>query len=77
MHIRRHARANATLIIMHPDLYAHHLVDTLFARLHIAGEKFRLLVDLLNLAIEGLLRMQSSGEAAVRDATEAAPANQD
>src|SRR5215813_10560090 len=48
-----HARKDAVRRIINADFYAEDLMDTLFAGLHVAGKKFRLLVDLLDEAVEG------------------------
>src|SRR5215813_2130397 len=50
-----HARKDAVRRIINSDFYAEDLMDTFFPGLHVAGKKFRLLVDLLDEAVEGFL----------------------
>src|SRR6266581_1768133 len=50
-----HAGADAAGRIVDADFYAEDLVDALFAGLHVAGQKFGLLVDLLDDTVENLI----------------------
>src|SRR4029453_12035970 len=53
-HVRSHARQNVMRRIIDAHLHAEHLMHPFFAGLHIARQKFRLLIDLFHRALNGL-----------------------
>src|SRR5215472_3533355 len=55
-HVGGHAGKDVARRIVDANLHAKNLMDALFTRLHVAGEKFRLLVDLLDFAVKDFLR---------------------
>src|SRR5262245_11819005 len=57
-HIRSHSRQNVMCRIIDAHFHAEHLMHPFFPRLHIARQKFGLLIDLFNQAFK---RLASSG----------------
>src|ERR1700722_16233808 len=55
-YVRGHSGENAVRRIVDANLYAKNLVDTFFPRLHVARQKLRLLIDLLDGALENRRR---------------------
>src|SRR5580692_8740623 len=54
--VSRHSCKHPPGGIVDPNLHAKHLMDALLAGLHVARQEFGLLVDLLNHAVEHLVR---------------------
>src|SRR5215472_373697 len=55
-HVGGHAGKDVARRIVDANLHAKNLMNALFARLHVSGKKFRLLVDLFDLAVKDFFR---------------------
>src|SRR6267143_3661894 len=55
LHVRSHAGEDTTRSVVDANFHAEDLVDALFAGLHVAGKKLRLLIDLFDRTVENLV----------------------